>query len=102
MASPGYSEVVTADQRLRVLQMLEADPDGSHNADVLRAGLEAVGHRGVTYRRVRDLLDWLAAKGLVALEDRQTHVLARLTAAGEDAALGGSQVPGVARPRKGF
>ena len=97
-----YSEVVTADQRLRLLQMLESDPDRTHNADVLRAGLEATGHRGVAYRRVRDLLDWLASEGLVALEDRGAVVLARLTERGEDVALGGSAVPGVARPRKGF
>lgn len=97
-----YSGIVTADQRLRLLQMLESDPDRTHNADVLRAGLEAAGHRGVTYLRVRELLDWLAGEGLVALEDRGAVALARLTARGEDVALGGSQVPGVARPRKGF
>ena len=97
-----YSTHVTEDQRLRVLQMLERDAAGSHNADVLRAGLEAVGHANVSYRRTRDLLDWLADKGLVAIEDRGTHVIARITEAGEAAALGDAAVPGVARPRRRF
>lgn len=97
-----FSAHVTRDQRLRILQMLEQDSDGSHNADVLRAALEAVGHAGVSYQRTRDLLDWLAEAGLVALEDRQTHVIVRLTEAGEAAALGDAAVPGVARPRKRF
>lgn len=97
-----FSRHATEDQRLRVLQMLELDSAGSHNADVLRAGLEAIGHAGVSYRRVRDLLDWLAGQGLVALEDRGSVVIARLTEAGEAAALGDSSVPGVARPRRRF
>ncbi len=97
-----YSAHVIEDQRLRILQMLERDRAGSHNADVLRAGLEAVGHAGVSYRRARDLLDWLAEAGLVALEDRGAVVIARLTEAGEAAALGDSAVPGVARPRRRF
>ena len=97
-----YGRYVIEDQRLRVLQMLEKDPEGSHNADVLRAGLEALGHRGISYRHVRDLLDWLAGSGLVAIEDRGTHVVASITERGEDAALGGTAVPGVARLRKRF
>ena len=97
-----FSAHVTEDQRLRILQMLEKDSAGSLNADVLRAGLEAVGHSGVSYRRVRDLLDWLAGQRLVALEDRGAVVIARLTEAGEAAALGDSSAPGVARPRRRF
>ena len=97
-----FGRVVIEDQRLRVLQMLAEDVEGAQNADVLRAGLGALGHRGISYRRVRDLLDWLAGQRLVAIEDRGAHVLASITERGEDVALGGSAVPGVACPRKKF
>ena len=96
----GYPAFVSETQRLRVLQILEGVPGGACNADELRAGLEAVEPREVSYQRVRDLLEWLAKQGLVAIEDRGVHVTARITARGEDVALGGSSIPGVARHRK--
>lgn len=98
----GYGRVVAETQRLRVLQLLEGDPEGACSADELRAGLEAVEPRRISYRRVRDLLDWLAGKDLVAIEDRGTRLTARITERGEDVALGGSSFPGVARPRRRF
>lgn len=98
----GYSRVVTEDQRLRVLQMLAQDPEGSHNADVLRSGLAAAGHERLSARRVRALLEWLSGEGLVATEDIGSLVVARITERGEDVALGGSRHPGVAKPRRSF
>ena len=97
-----FSQVVTEDQRLRVLQMLAQDPEGSHNQHVLRAGLEMAGHENVTARRVRGILAWLAERGLVTREDHGTVLVARITERGEDVALGGSPYPGVAKPRKKF
>lgn len=99
-ASSSYARVVTEDQRLRVLQVLERDPDGSHNENVLRAALGMAGHRRLSGRRIRDLLDWLAEEGLVRLEERAGLMLAHLTGRGEDVALGGSSLPGVAVPRR--
>ena len=97
-----FADFVIEDQRLRLLEMLAQDPEGSHNTDVLRSGLEALGHGGISARHVRDLVDWLAGRGLVALEDRGGVPVARITERGEDVALGGCSVPGVARPRKRF
>ena len=93
-----YSEVVTMDQRLVVLQVLQQDAAGSCNENVLRAALGMAGHRKLSSLRMRDLLSWLAGQELVALEERAGLMLARITDRGEDVALGGSSVPGVAAP----
>lgn len=98
----GYRRFVIEDQRMRILQLLEKDPEGAHNEHVLRSALEALGHGGISARRVRGLVEWLSERGLVATEDRAGFLLARITERGEDVALGGSRVPGVARRRKGF
>lgn len=100
MSATAYGRIVTEDQRLRILQILERDPGHVHNENVLRAALGMAGHRRLSGRRVRDLLDWLAAEGLVALEERAGLMLAHLTGRGEDVALGGSALPGVAAPRR--
>ena len=97
-----FSRVVTKDQRLRLLQMLAQDSEGSHNQHVLRAGLEMAGHGGVTARQVRAILEWLESSGLDATEDVGSVIVARITERGEDVALGGSRYPGVANPRKKF
>ena len=89
-----FAVAVTEDQRLCVLQALEGDPDGSHNENVLRAALALSGHRS------RDILDWLAGQELVTLEERAGLAVAHITPRGEDVALGGSSVPGVAAPRR--
>lgn len=93
-----FSEAVTANQRLVALQVLQQDPAGTCNENVLRAALDMAGHRKLSSRRVRDLLHWLAEQGLVALEERAGLMLARITDRGEDVALGGSARPGVAAP----
>ena len=95
-----FAVAVTEDQRLCVLQALEGDPDGSHNENVLRAALALSGHRRLSGQRVRDILDWLAERELVTLEERAGLAVAHITARGEDVALGGSSVPGVAAPRR--
>lgn len=93
-----FSEAVTANQRLVVLQVLQQDSAGTCNENVLRAALDMAGHRKLSPRRVRDLLHWLSGQGLAALEERAGLMLARITERGEDVALGGSAAPGVAAP----
>jgi hypothetical protein len=95
-----FSEHIAADIRLVLLQALEEDPDYSHNEGVLRAALGAVGH-GISHDRLRVELAWLAEQGLVTVTDAAGLQVARLTARGEDVALGRTRVPGVARPRPG-
>ena len=51
-----FSEVVTQDQRLRVLHILQKDPEGAHNEHVLRAALELAGHRGISAQRICDIV----------------------------------------------
>lgn len=93
-----YAEHIAADIRLVLLQALEEDSDYSHNEGVLRAALGAVGH-AVSHDRLRTELAWLAEQGLITLTDAGGLAIARLTARGEDVALGRTRVPGVARPR---
>ena len=93
-----FSEAVTANQRLVALEVLQQDPAGTCNENVLRVALDMAGHRKLSSQRVRDLLHWLSEQGLVALEERAGLMLARITGRGEDVALGGSSVPGVAAP----
>ena len=93
-----FSEVVAEDQRLLLLQALEEDPDYSHNEHVLRSLLAAMGHH-TSRDSVRTQLAWLAEQGLVELMDAAGTQIAKLTARGEDVALGNARAPGVARPR---
>ena len=91
-----YADIVAADIRLSILAALEQDPAYSHNEYVLRSVLHAVGH-DIGQDRLRTELAWLAEQGLVTLVDSGVQV-AKLTARGEDAALGRARIPGVKRP----
>lgn len=96
-----YADIVTEDQRLAILRLLEQDPDYAHNEYVIARLLAAVGHT-VSGDRVRTQLSWLAEQGLVQLTDAAGVMVAKLTSRGEDTALGRTRVPGVARPRPGM
>lgn len=93
-----YSDVVSADQRLVILQALEQDAGYSHNEHVLRSMLSATGHH-VSHDRLRSHLAWLEEQGLIRIERVGDLQVACLTARGEDAARGHAIIPGVARPR---
>lgn len=95
-----FADVVTADQRLVILQSLELDPGYAHNEAVLQSMLGALGH-AVSRDRLRTELAWLAEQDLVSVEHVSGIQVARLTARGADVALGRSHVPGIARPRPG-
>ena len=95
-----YSKLIAEHVRLAVLQVLEQDAQYAHNETVLQAALSAVGH-GVSADRLRSELAWLAEQGLLAVSDVGGLQVAKLTARGGDAALGRTNVPGVARPRPG-
>lgn len=95
-----FAEVINADQRLAILQILEQDPDYSHNEHVLKQGLQYLAHN-ISSDLVRTHITWLEEQGLVTVErDTVTGLwIVKLTRRGEDAALGRVRVPGVARPR---
>lgn len=91
-----YSTFIAEDQRRVILATLEGDPGYSHNEHVLRSALGHWGH-AVSRDALRTELSWLVEQGLVTLAG-ETVWTARLTARGEDVALGRARVPGVARP----
>lgn len=93
-----YRDLVTADIRLAVLQVLEEDPGYSHNERILKAALGRIGHQ-VSGDRLRTELRWHEEQGLVAIEDVGGLYVVKLTHRGEDVALGRARVDGVARPR---
>lgn len=91
-----FSDLVAADQRLRILQALEQDAGYSHNEHVLRSVLSSVGHE-LSRDAMRGHLAWLAEQGLLKIEHAGSTYVARLSARGEDVALGRTRVPGIAR-----
>lgn len=95
-----YSQIVTEDVRLSILEMLSQDADYSHNEHIIGRGLQMLGH-ALSSDRVRTELQWLAEQGLLSLESVGELIVAKLNQRGHDAARGLAQVPGVARPRPG-
>lgn len=95
-----YADLVAADMRLAVLQVLEQDPDYAHNEHVLSSVLAQLGH-AVSRDKLRTEAHWMAEQGLVTVTDVAGVAVIKLTARGEDVALGRARVPGVARPRPG-
>jgi hypothetical protein len=93
-----YRDLVAADIRLAILQLLEEDPDYSYNDRILRSLLGRLGH-SLSGDRVSTELHWLAEQGCVTVEPAGSLLIARLTSRGEDVALGHTVVPGIARPR---
>ncbi len=93
-----YKDIVAADQRLHILQVLEQDSGYSHNEHVIKQALASVGHN-ISSDALSTQLHWLHEQDLVELEDAVGIQIARLTQRGADVATGAANVPGVARPR---
>ncbi len=92
-----FAQRVAEDQRLRILQLLAEDPAGSHNVDIVAAGLEMAGH-AVSRDRVHSHADWLAEQGLVRIESEWDPRVLAITRRGLDVARGRVAATGVARP----
>lgn len=93
-----FSNAVSEDIRLAVLEVLEEDPGYAHNEDVLRRSIEFLGHK-LSGDRMRSELSWLQEQGLLEVSEVGPIWVAKLTSRGEDVALGRARVPGVRRPR---
>lgn len=93
-----YEDIVTADRRLVVLQVLVAATDYTANEVVLLDAIAAQGHR-VSRDRLRADLAWLEEQDLLLSQQPGGVWVVTLTARGYDAAQGVARVPGVARPR---
>lgn len=96
-----FGKLIQSDLRLVVLQVLNSDADYSHNESVLKAALGAVGH-GISSDKLRTELTWLEEQELVKVENVSGLMVARLTARGQDVAIGAAVVPGVKRPGPGM
>lgn len=96
--SSSFRQKQIEDRRLLILQVLEKDPDYRINEHVIRGALDLYGH-GISLDALHGELAWLDEQGLVTLATVGPVQVARLTARGEDAALGRAVIPGIARPR---
>jgi len=95
-----FGELVNADMRLAILQILESDAGYSHNENVIRSALHRLGH-SISSDSLHSQLGWLSEMGLVTINDDSGVTVATLTTRGQDAALGHASVFGVARPMPG-
>ena len=95
-----YAELLASQQRRIILDALEGDPDYAHNDAILQAILESFGH-AISLDKLATELAWLAEQGLITLETTGRLRVAKLTARGEDVALGRATVPGIRRRRPG-
>ena len=92
-------QIVTEDRRLVILRALAEAPAYSANDSILHRAMTSFGLIGSRSQVTTDLA-WLAAQGLVELEElgKATVTVARLTQTGQDVAAGTMTVPGVTRP----
>lgn len=96
----GFREILDTEQRLAICELLEQDPDYSHNEQVLKRAMDMYGHN-VGTDLLRNHVTWLEEQGLVTIDKTTLPNLwiIKVTARGQDVALGRTQIPGVARPR---
>lgn len=96
-----FPDFILKQQRLLILQMLEQDPDYTHNEIVLQSGLGAMGH-SISSDALRANLDWLKDVGLIDVSEMPgIGKIAKITERGLDVANGRTVVTGVARPQPG-
>jgi hypothetical protein len=100
MKEKSYRDIVTEEQRLVILRLLDEDIQGQANSSLLEKGLDALG---LTASRdlVHTQLAWLAEQGLIEVESLRTVMIARLTSRGRAVAQRKAAVPGVARSTSG-
>lgn len=92
-----YADNITAARRLAILLALYFAPGYTLNRAALRSQVEQTGYITSADKLAAEIA-WLAEMELV--EQIELDVV-RLTARGEDVALGKSQTPGVRRPSPG-
>jgi hypothetical protein len=93
-----YLDVKMADRHLAVLQALAEDTSCRMNDRELQRMLHIFAH-DVSAAAVRQDIAWLAARGLLSIEQMGTLQIATLTELGLSTARGHNKVDGVARPR---
>lgn len=96
-----YQDLVAADIRLRLLQMLAAKPAYTGNEVALQAELAGKYGHALGRDRVRTELAWLEDQCLLVLQKPGGVMLATLSSAGLEISSGVGRNPGVAAPRPG-
>ena len=96
-----YQDLVTADIRLRLLQLLSVKPTYTGNEVALQAELACKYGHTLGRDRVRTELTWLEDQGLLVLQKPGGIMLATLTTTGLEVSGGIGRNPGVAAPRPG-
>lgn len=92
-----YADEITAARRLAILLALYFATGYTLNRAVLRAHVDRTGYITSVDKMAAEIA-WLAEMELVEALELEA---VRLTARGEDVALGRSQTPGVRRPSPG-
>lgn len=93
-----YQQLLTQDQRLVILRILQDSPGYKSNSSFIGNALSVYGH-DISRDKVKTELSWLAEQGLVKLTHLSDNILvAQLTERGEDVAKGRAVVTGVNRP----
>lgn len=96
-----YSDAITEDIRLRLLQLLAQAPEYTQPEAALGAALgDQYGHRIGSVRLAAEAA-WLDEAALVTRLPVGHTAILTLTPRGLDVARGRSQAPGVARPQPG-
>ncbi|EAU53540.1 hypothetical protein [Mariprofundus ferrooxydans] len=93
-----FAEAKAADRRLAILQALAEDTAHRMNDRELQRMLHLFGH-DMSAGDVRKDLSWLAARGLLTVEQVVTLQIATLTELGLSTSKGHNHVDGVALPR---
>lgn len=97
-ANDRVQAVFSADRRLTFLRLL-ADGGATANTSIIEKGLIELGHPKVDRALTNADARWLAAAGLVTIDDLRPDLLVvSLTDRGERVARGKERVEGVARP----
>lgn len=97
MADRLYEDVLRADRRLVILQLLAQAREGQASARVLRKLLDQAAHP-VSHDALRTDIAWLTEQGLVTADDIDGACFVTLVDRGEDVASGRATVPGVSQP----
>lgn len=92
-----FSETLTQDRRLLILQLLVESPGYTANENLLQFGLADYGHT-CTLDQVKQDFAWLSEAQLLTTRNLHGLIVATVTPRGIDVAAGSAKVPGVRRP----
>ena len=92
-----FANLVTEDQRLRILQLLDQTEGYDLNLRILTDALAVLGHRP-SQDKLRSEVAWLEEQGLVSTREVGSILVVTATERGIDVAHGRGRMPGVKRP----